>query len=204
MEKKMKTIKGGGDKGQVACPWPGRQAKARKLTALILILLFFSVPSTSLASRTEVTSTKQYDGVWFMGFNMRKDIFSGESGEKVRKAFNLAIDRSFIVNKIIEDNVIPTGAIPPTMLGYDPDLAGYNFNLGAAKKFMLEAGYPVTDKRLKNLSMLHTDGEKTIEIAKWIKRYLIGLGVDLSLKQVSYSNEGKWEKELPATQKRNP
>ncbi len=164
--------------------------------SLILILLIFAFSASSFASTYEVAPTKQYDGIWFMGFNMHKDIFSGENGKKVRKAFNLAIDRSYITKTIIGDDIVPTGMIPPTMLGYDPELEGYAFDLGTAKKLMLEAGYPVTDKRLKSLSILHTDGDKTIEIAKWIKRYLIGLGVDLQLKQVSYSSGTEWEKEL--------
>lgn len=144
----------------------------------------------------EEQTKKAYDGIWFMGFNMHKDIFSNEEGKKVRQAFNLAIDRKWITNTIIGDNVIPAGVIPPGMLGYDPDLKGYDFDLSSAKKLMLEAGYPVMDKRLKTLSMLHTDGNKTIEIAKWIKRYLIGLGVDLNLKEVNYANEDEWEREL--------
>lgn len=198
MEKEMKMVPltyNNVPKGHInwslACP-----ARVIGIWSLSMLLLVFVFSASALASTNEVASTKQYDGIWFMGFNMHKDIFGGPQGEKVRKAFNLAIDRKWICKNIIGDDVVPSGVIPPGMLGYDPDLKGYDFDLASAKKLMIEADFPVTDKRLKVLSMLHTDGKKTVDIAKWIKRYLINLGVDLKLVEISYANEGEWEKEL--------
>jgi ABC-type transport system substrate-binding protein len=161
---------------------------------LILTILLFSAPS--LAATEEVQAIKQYDGIWFLGFNMHKDIFSGENGALVRRAFNLAVDRDWIVKNIVGDNVTPTSAIPPGMSGYDPDFIGFSQDIPAAKELMRQAGYPTSDERLKELSLLHTNGEMTIEIAKWVKRYLIKLGVDLKLVEVNYSDSEKWEQEL--------
>jgi ABC-type transport system substrate-binding protein len=127
---------------------------------------------------------------------MNKDIFSDANGMTVRKAVSMAIDRSWIVKNIVGDDVVPNGPIPPGLSGFDPALKDYSYDLVKAKSFMLTAGYPLSDKRLKQLTLLHTDGAKTIEIAKWIKRYLINLGVDLSLVSVSYSDYDAWQKEM--------
>lgn len=127
---------------------------------------------------------------------MNKDVFGDKNGLLVRQAFNMAIDRPWIVKNIVSDSVVPSGVIPPGMSGYDPDLKGYEFNLAQAKQLMRLAGYSTSDKRIKGLTLLHTDGEKTVEIAKWIKRYLINLGVDLTLIQVKYSDTDAWTKEL--------
>jgi ABC-type transport system substrate-binding protein len=174
------------------CPEQWRGTKGVVLLSILVILL---LAQTSLASTNEA-QIKSYDGLWFLGFNMHKDIFGNDSGLSVRKAFNMAIDRAWIAKNIVHDDVVPNGPTPPSMLGYDPLLKDYPYDLSKAKALMVSAGYPTNDKRLKELSLLHTDGEKTVEIAKWIKRYLINLGVDLKLVQVKYSDYDAWEKEL--------
>jgi len=155
------------------------------LTAYCLLLTAFAF-----------AQPKEYDGLWFMGFNMHKDIFSDASGLLVRKAFFTAINRSRIAKDIMGDDFVPTGMIPKGMLGFDPALKGYPYNPKEAKRLMRQAGYPTNDKRLKILTLLHTDGKKTIEIAKWIKRDLIALGVDLTLKEVKYEDQDRWQTEL--------
>ncbi len=170
--------------------------KSKFKISLFLLIFTLFVASPSLAATTEGTVVKQYDGLWFLGFNMHKDIFSDRNGPAVRKAFNMAIDRDWIVGNVVKDNITPSGAIPPGMLGYDKDLKGYQFDLSGAKALMKAAGYPPSDQRLKKLTLLHTDGDKTVEIAKWIKRYLINLGVDLQLVQVKFSDNDSWAREL--------
>gem|GEM_PF-666995 len=164
--------------------------------SLILILSASILSTSSLALTEEAAPMKEYDGIWFLGFNMHKDIFGNGNGLLVRKAFNMAVDRAWIVKNIVKDNVVPTTTTPPGMVGYDPTIRGFAFDIAGAKTLMREAGYPTSDQRLKTLSLLHTDGEMTVEIAKWIKRYLINLGVDLKLVQTSYSDIDDWEREL--------
>ncbi len=162
----------------------------------IIFCVLLLTSSFALAATDEAASPKQYDGVWFLGFNMHKDIFSDANGLSVRRAFITAIDRDWIVRNVVKDNVVPVGMIPPGMQGYDPALKPYPFDPASAKKLMREAGYPTSDKRLKTLTMIHTDGAMTVEIAKWIKRYLITLGVDLQLVQVKYSDYSQWESSI--------
>jgi ABC-type transport system substrate-binding protein len=168
----------------------------RKNSFLFLVLIFHIILCTfcfAHASTYEASSPKQYDGVWFLGFNMHKDIFSDANGLNVRRAFITAIDRDWIVKNLVRDDIVPVGMIPPGMQGYDPGLRAYPFDPSKAKRLMSDAGYPTTDKRLKAMTLLHTDGVLTVEIAKWIKRYLISLGVDLQLVQVKYSDYSQWE-----------
>lgn len=127
-----------------------------------------------------------------MGFNMKKEIFSDENGALVRKAFITAVDRKWIAQNIVHDATVPVGVIPPGVEGYDPDLTPYAFDPPKAKAMMRSAGYPTSDPRLKTLTMVHTDGALTTEIAMWIKRYLITLGVDLQLVSVSYTDYVAW------------
>jgi ABC-type transport system substrate-binding protein len=61
---------------------------------------------------------------------------------------------------------------------------------------MQKAHISLTDKRLKILSLLHTDGVKTIEIAKRIKKELKNIGMDINLAQVSYKEHDIWVNSL--------
>ncbi|MBU0671947.1 MAG: hypothetical protein KJ732_02840 [Candidatus Margulisbacteria bacterium] len=136
---------------------------------------------------------KEYDGIWFLGFNLNKDLFRDQ---EVREAVNATVDKDSIVKNIISCEVIPVSIIPPGMLGYDPDLEPTLQDAKFAKLLMKKAGYPMNDKRIKDLSLLHTDGLKTIEIAKQIQNNLRGIGMKVDLVEISYAEEGKWVKEL--------
>jgi len=152
------------------------------LFRISILVFIFILGSTSLAS------AKEYDGLWFMGFNLHKDIFSDV---RVRQAINHAIDRKYIAQKIMSEEVVPNGVIPPGMSGYDPQLKGYDYDVARAKKLLKAAQYPGG-----KLTLLHTDGVKTISIARSIKKNLAVVGVEVSLKQVEYSDQEKWQKEL--------
>lgn len=136
---------------------------------------------------------KEYDGIWFLGFNLRRPIFQDL---RVRQAVNHSIDKNYIVTDIMTEEVTPASFIPPGMLGYNPNLKVYKYNPKFAKLLMRRAKYPIMDKRLKNLTLLHTDGIKTVAIANKIKQDLKQIGMKIKLVQVSYKQEEKWIKEL--------
>jgi ABC-type transport system substrate-binding protein len=136
---------------------------------------------------------KEYDGIWFMGMNLRNDLFKSLD---VRKAVNLAIDKESIVSKIVSAESTPLSIIPPGMLGYDPDLTYPVEGLKEAKALMRKAGYPMNDQRLKSLKLLHTDGVKTVAIAQQIQDDLKNIGMKVELVEVSYKDEEKWASEL--------
>jgi peptide/nickel transport system substrate-binding protein/oligopeptide transport system substrate-binding protein len=76
----------------------------------------------------------------YIGFNTQ---FKPFDDKRVRQAFNYAVNREAIVREITKMGSIPaTGALPPGMPGYDPNLQGYYYNPVKAKQLLAEAGYP--------------------------------------------------------------
>lgn len=158
-------------------------------TLLVISILFFSFAVSPCLA-------KDYDGLWFMGFNMRKPVFNGNKGLALRKAVNYAINREYICKEIIGDENVPTGVIPKDCEGYDPSLKGFPFDPVEAKRLLAKAGFKKNDKRIKNMVLIHTDGDKTIRIADAIRSDLSNIGISLKFKQIPYGVEGRWEKEL--------
>lgn len=62
---------------------------------------------------------------------------------RVRKAVNMAIDRNRITTGLLAGRTIPTGQ-PATrqVLGYDPTIQPYPYDIAKAKALLAEAGYP--------------------------------------------------------------
>jgi len=158
--------------------------------------LIFLCHLTFVICHCSFAEAKEYDGVLFLGFNLHADLFGNENGKLVRQAVATAIDREKIAKKIIGDDVVPVGVIPPGMEGYDSSLAPYPHDYSMAKKLMMKAEHPLNDKRLKTISLLMTDGEKTRFIVDEIKRDLINIGFDITTKTMKYSKTKEWEKEL--------
>jgi ABC-type transport system substrate-binding protein len=136
---------------------------------------------------------KAYDGIWFLGFNLKHEV---TKADKVRQAVNLSIDKDYIAEEIVSKEAVPVSVIPPGMLGYDPDLVPRISDLKQAKKLMKDAGFPINDKRLKTLTLLHTDGIKTAAIAKNLQDDLRNIGMKIKLVEVSFKDEEKWVKEM--------
>jgi peptide/nickel transport system substrate-binding protein len=62
---------------------------------------------------------------------------------RVRQALNMAIDRTAIVQRVMEGSAIPTAQfLPPGTFGYVPNLQPARPDVNAAKKLLAEAGYP--------------------------------------------------------------
>ncbi len=72
-------------------------------------------------------------------FNMDLEKFQNLN---IRKAFNYAIDKELIVEKLLNGKATAaTGWLPPSNIAYNPELKGYDFNPEKAKSLMQEAGY---------------------------------------------------------------
>ena len=76
-------------------------------------------------------------------FNLHKPPFNNV---KVRQAFNYAIDRDKIIDKVLQGQAYGPGSYgitPPTFEAYKVgEIIGYNFDPEKAKKLLMEAGYP--------------------------------------------------------------
>ena len=155
----------------------------------VLLSLFFTF---SFLLFTSAALAKDFDGVWFLGFNLQKLPFDKL---KVRQAVAHGLDLNYISTEIMSEES-GAGFIPPTMPGSDPSLPPYKNNVEYARLLLKRAKYSINDKRLKNLTLLHTDGVKTIAIAKQIQNDLKNLGMNIELVQVNYRDENKWTREL--------
>jgi len=161
-----------------------------RLTAYSLIVL-----SCLLLAVSQVEA-KEYDGIWFLGFNVRQSPFDNA---KVRQAVAHCLDVNAVRGMIGEEN--DTGNfVPPGMPGYAPELDPYKLDLPYAKTLMKTARYPLNHPRLKNLALLHTDGVKTVEIAKKIQKDLRQIGMRVTLIQVSFRDEEKWHRQLASNE----
>jgi ABC-type transport system substrate-binding protein len=167
-----------------------------KLKAFGIMSLIIVGCVTLGAGNRAFAEQKQYDGIWFLGFNEKSPLFGDENGKVVRQSVTIAVDRQKIANKIVGDDVVPIGIIPPSMEGYDAELQAYPHEYGTAKKMMRSAGYELSDKRLKGVKLLHTDGVKTKDIVNEIKRDLINLGFDIQTTELKYSDTSTWQKAL--------
>jgi peptide/nickel transport system substrate-binding protein/oligopeptide transport system substrate-binding protein len=125
-------------------------------------------------------------GLQYLGFNTQRKPFDDR---RVRQAFNYAVDKEAIVREITRMGSLPaTGALPPGMLGYDPDLfglppheKGYSYDPAKAKRLLAEAGYPDgTDFPVVRLwSASKADSTKAELVAyQW---YLAELGLNVEI-----------------------
>jgi len=158
-----------------------------------IIILSFLISISILGLWTSAAQAKEYDGIWFLGMNLKSEVLKHRN---VRKAVEYAVDKEYIAKKIVSEEVVPVGFVPFGMLGYDPDLEMRFQDFKTAKELMKKAGFSMNDQRIKDLSLLHTDGLMTIEIARKVQSDLRNIGMKVDLVEVSYQNEDKWVKEL--------
>jgi peptide/nickel transport system substrate-binding protein len=150
--------------------------RVRAVLFLFFVILVWSFGFYSVASAID------YDGIWFLGFDVRKPPFDEL---KVRQAVAHSLDIGQMAS-----------FIPPGLPGFDPALTPYKYNVKYARLLMTRAKYSMTDKRLKGLSLLHTNGVRTVEIARLVQKGLKDIGMKVALTAVSARDEAKWEREL--------
>lgn len=160
----------------------------RHCIAIFMIVCMFFVQSMAQPADS-------FDGLFFVGFNLQKDIFKGEKGLLVRKAVLSAVDRVKISTELAEDEHTPTGIIPYGMEGYT-ESAVSPVDLVKAKQLIQTAGYKMTDQRIKEIRLLHTNGVLTKKIAQELKDNVKHIGIKLVLEGINYADEGKWEATL--------
>jgi peptide/nickel transport system substrate-binding protein/oligopeptide transport system substrate-binding protein len=122
----------------------------------------------------------------YIGFNTRLKPFDDR---RVRQAFNYAVDKEAIVREITHSgqarypkaSLPATGALPPGMLGYDPNLQGYPHDAEKAKQLLAEAGFPdglgFPVVQLWSVSKAESTQK---ELAAY-QRYLADLGVQVDI-----------------------
>lgn len=122
--------------------------------------------------------------VEYYGFQHRSDIYGNED---VRRAFNHAIDRDFLVDSILEGYGIPAryGFVPGSMPGFESRSGeGFYFDPDTARMLLRRAGY-ASGAEFPVVTIQLNDGSETaLEVADEIQRMLtdnLGLTVELAV-----------------------
>jgi oligopeptide transport system substrate-binding protein len=115
----------------------------------------------------------------YLGFNTQMQPFDDW---RVRQAFNYAVNKEVIVREVAKmGNVPAVGALPPWLLGYDPDLQGYDYNPAKARELLAEAGYPNgTGFPVVQLWSGQEAKSTKAELAAY-QRYLADIGVQVEI-----------------------
>ena len=142
-----------------------------------------TVTNVDFNLETEITA-EQLSGVYYYGFNLDTTPFDTL---KVRQAINYAIDKHTLIDEInLEfgyNKVVAQGPIPPSMIGYNSNLAGYSYDVVEAQSLLSQAGYPegFSTDLYYNLSDFH------YSIAQKIQTYLAQVGIIVELHGVEWN-----------------
>jgi len=115
------------------------------------------------------------------------------SDKRVRLALNMAIDRDAFVGTLLPEGTVPAVAmVPPTTLGWNPDVTEYPYDPEKAKELIAEAkadGVPVD-------TTLHLIGRSNLfpgvtEVAEALQQMMqdVGFNVDLQMVEVAQQEE---------------
>jgi oligopeptide transport system substrate-binding protein len=133
----------------------------------------------------EFVSTPELN-VSYVGFNVDKPPFDDE---KVRQAFNLALDKRRLVKLVFQDTVpVANGIVPPTMPGYqNPDLSDYEFDPERALTLIAESSYGDTSELPEiTLNVSGTGGSVGPIIEAIVESYKQNLGVEVLVEQTPW------------------
>lgn len=126
--------------------------------------------------------------IQFYGFLTTGKIFNNE---KVRQAFNYAIDRDKILRFVLNGQGYMGaihGIVPPAMPKYHTkDIKGYSFDLERARKLMEEAGYPGGKGFPDAVLQINSGGDRNIQIAESIQSMLKEIGVNMKLNIMQFA-----------------
>lgn len=102
---------------------------------------------------------------------------------RVRRAINLAIDRSHLVDHIRKGRFAEShGFIPPGMFAYNPHLPTYTYDVAQAKQLLAEAGYP-DGRGMPPLELWSSVASPTsMDDHQSIKNFLATIGIDVTLR----------------------
>ena len=125
----------------------------------------------------------------FLTLNNQSGVFKNKN---VRKAFNYAIDRTKILDFVLNgEGYAPGnhGITPPVLSNYDiNNIRGYHLNIDSAKYFLAKAGYPGGKGFPKLTFLLNAEGERNTNVAVEIQKQLKDhLNVDVELNVLPFA-----------------
>jgi ABC-type transport system substrate-binding protein len=114
----------------------------------------------------------------FMGLNCQKGV---TTNKKVRQAFNYAVDKKAIVEKILFNTAEPMeGPVSPKVFGYFKMKKQYNYDPEKAKKLLKEAHFDFS----QTIQMRTPNGRYLFDkqVAEAVQAYLQAIGVKVELR----------------------
>jgi oligopeptide transport system substrate-binding protein len=125
----------------------------------------------------------------FLTFNNQKGVFEDKN---VRKAFSFAIDRTKILDFVLNgEGYAPGnhGITPPVFNNYNiEDIRGYSLNIDSANYYLKLAGYPNGEGFPVLQFFLNAEGDRNVNVAVEIKKQLKDhLNVDLELQIMPFA-----------------
>lgn len=125
-----------------------------------------------------------YLRIEYIGLNHTRPPF--KDNLKLRQALCWAVDRQGIVDNLFEGAAeIPTGILPPGVMGRDETIQGYGYDLDRAKQLLAEAGYP-GGKGLPELTLWYNTNERHQQVSQYIQSTLEKIGVKVRLKSLDW------------------
>ena len=105
-----------------------------------------TIPNSEFKYWTRSTTWQPYIqkleelGLYYLAMNVDRPPFTDK---RVRQAVTLAIDREKIIYRILHNSAtLALGPIPPGLAGYDSSRVHIPYDPQAARKLLIEAGYP--------------------------------------------------------------
>jgi ABC-type transport system substrate-binding protein len=122
--------------------------------------------------------------------SMNQKAFPPFKDQRVRQAFNHAVDKQQIINVVMRGVVKKAnGILPPGIPGFDPNLKGLDFDPAKAKSLLAAAGYP-GGKGFPALTL--TFREKQVDMKRFAEAMAAqlekNLGIKISLREMEWGS----------------
>ncbi len=142
-----------------------------------------SDPSNPLSKELSTTPALS---LFYIGFNVQKSPFDDQ---KVRQAFNYAIDKDKYVEVVLKDmQVQAKGVLPPGMPGYNENLEGYPYDPDKARQLIAESQYgDASELPQITLNIYGGGGVAEKQVQAIVDMYKQNLGVDIAIQQTDWA-----------------
>lgn len=127
-------------------------------------------------------------GTNYLGLNIKIPPFDNPW---VRKALNYAVDRETIIKLVLNDRArVAHGVLPPGIPGFNPELAGYSYDLEKARECLSKAGYP-DGNGFPEIVLQYNRDEIHSRIAEFILANLRDIGIKCVIKELEFGEHLK-------------